>query len=152
MPQTVIPRSRRRGTPLPFRYPKVNRTELRITDKVHPINEQVFTKARRASGASQLASQRVIPKGSDHRLRLPRTVFTRSRMGAPIPFPLSRSEQERNYNRRCPLCQSALLSTHTEKSGRIAPARSRMMGGENSLRANCVWKSTPRMANAINWA
>ena len=46
---------------------------------------------------------------------------------------------------------SVLHSTHTEKSGRIAPARSRMMGGENSLRTSCVGRGDPRMTNVINY-
>ena len=129
LPQTVIPGSRR-GPPNPFPLPESEQNGT-MTDNVHPFNNKLFTKAGRASCASQLASQCVNPINSDHHMRLRRTVFPRSRREAPNPFPLSRSEQERNYNRRCPLCQSALLSTRTEKSGRIAPARSRMMGGEN---------------------
>ena len=75
-----------------------------------------------------------------HHLRLPRTVFPVSRRRGPqLPFCFpGKNKNATITDNVCPT-HVHLLSTHTEKSGRIAPARSRMMGGEKTPCApNCV--------------
>ena len=114
-----------------------------------------WLRVRRAFCASQTNPQRVNPNWeSSHHLGLPRSVFPESRRRGPQPrFRFPRMNKKATITDKLRPTNVLYSQRTPKKSGWIAPARSWMMGGENSLSTNCVGINRAlRMTNVINWA